>query len=469
MAGSVLSQALAFFALPFFTRYLKPDDFGILSYTGSVTSFLFILSTLSLNSFVVKYYFEIQSEKKRKELFGTIFLFLIAINIALLFIEFLVFPHALKRFDIKIPFYPYFEIALIINFLQIALFIPTVYYRVTRNAWGYFCFTSSAAVIGIVLSFILIVGYDMGVIGRYYGSLCTNLFFLVVCLIIMFKISSFSFNLPIILKGLRFSLPLLPGAIATIAIASSDRIILERYVSLSQLGIYSVGFTLGTALSVIKRGVYLAVEPGVYESFNQEGFEEKVVRLKNIFLSLLLCIGCVIIVFSKEIVMVVASERFYESYMVIPFFVIGVIFRGTEIPVGTTLLALNKTLYQPIIVGSALAVNIAGNLVLIPFMGIMGAAFASALAFMIMLTVSVYITNKFSDIRWNCLRDTSLIMVSCVISVFIMNIQVGPLVTTALAKVLIVAFLAFITFCVVRKYKMTPAIIPKKQARLRGL
>ncbi|CAB1057768.1 hypothetical protein D1BOALGB6SA_2523 [Olavius sp. associated proteobacterium Delta 1] len=451
MAGNILSQAIAFFALPVFTRYLTKADYGILSYTGSVTSFLLVISTLSLHSFILKYYFERQTEKERKELFGTIFLFLMVFNLALLYIEFQVFPHLLKWFHIQIPFYPYFAIALVINFLQIAPIIPLTYFRVTKKAWGYFWLTSSQAILGILFGLILVIGSDMGVMGRFYGSLYSNIISLIVCIIIIIKVSRISFNFNTIKKSLKFSLPLLPGGFAGIAIASMDRIILERYVSLSQLGIYSVGVTLGTSLLIIVRSFYLAVEPEVYELYNQEGFDEKIVRLKNNLLYVILCIGCIIIIFSREIVSIVASERFYESYTIIPFFVTGTIFRGAEILVGITLFAMNKTIYQPIIVGVALLFNVVGNLIFIPLMGIMGAAFASTLAFMIMLMVSVYITSKFSEISWNCLRDTFLIVISCGISTLIMNIQIGILIVTVLVKAIFAVFIFFIALYFFRK------------------
>jgi O-antigen/teichoic acid export membrane protein len=455
MAGNVLSQALAFFVLPVFTRYLTPDDYGILSYTGSITSFLLILSTLSLNSFILRHYFEIQTEQKRKELFGTIFIFIVSINIILLYIEFLIFPHALKWLNIKIPFHPYFKIALVINFLEVTAIVPLVYYRVTRKAWQYFWLTSSRAVLIVLVGLVLVIGYDMGVMGRYYGSFFANTLFLVIYLTVIFKVARPSFDLSTIKKGLRFSLPLLPAAFASIAIISSDRIILERYVSLSQIGIYSVGVTLGTVLLIVVRSFYLAVEPEIYDSFNSNGFEEKVVRLKNYFLYAVLFIGSIIIIFSREIVATMAADRFYESYKIIPFFVTGTIFRGAEILVGTTLFALNKTIYQPIIVGAALMVNIIGNLALVPFMGILGAAVSSTMSFAVLYVVSVYITNKFSEIRWNCLRDISLILLCCGISAVIMHIQLSTLLLTILIKALIVLSFAFMAFNILVKDKIS--------------
>ncbi len=430
---------LVFLALPVLTRYLTTEDFGIFNYTTSVMSFILVISTLSLNSFILRHYFEVHKKEEKQELFGTIFVFILTLNLVFLFIGFMIFPLAIKAFDIKIPFHPYFQIALVINFLEAMAVLPLVYYRVTKNAWRYFLLMSSKAILTVIVSLVLVIEYEMGIMGRYYGVLLNNLFFLVLYLVVMFKISTFSFNWSILKKGLRFSLPILPGAFAAVAILSIDRIILERYVSVSQLGVYSVGVALAAPVMVIVRGFYLAIEPEIYESFKNEGYNTWVVKLKDNFLYIILFLGCMLIIFCREIVAIMVPEQFYESYTIIPFFVVSSIFRGAGILICTTLYALNKTAYQPIIVATALLVNIVGNLILIPYMGILGAAVSTTLSFWVLLMMSVYITGQFVEIKWRSLRDTLIIVSFCGIATLIMMIQADTLLMTVLVKIVVTA------------------------------
>jgi O-antigen/teichoic acid export membrane protein len=441
MAGNVLSQALGLFLLPVFTAYLTPEDFGIFNYTNSIISFILIISTLSLNSFVLRHYFELDSEKDKKTLFGTTFLFILFFNIILLYLEFLLFPLLIRMFQIKIPFHPFFKIAFINNFIDAMAVIPLCYFRVTKKAWRYFWLTSSKTIITIVVGLILVVEFKMGILGRYYGILFPSLLFLILYFFVICKVSSLSINWSMIRKGLQFSLPILPAAFAAIAMISIDRIILERYVSVSQIGIYSVGATLGTVFSIVIRGFYMAVEPDIYRMFNQNGFKRKILNLKKNILYFVLIISCLFIVFSREIVIIMVSDQFYECYKIIPFFVVATIFRGTEILVGTTLYALNKTLYQPIIVGLALAANTVGNLILIPFLGILGAAISSAVSFWILYIVSVYITGKFSGINWKAWQNTIIVTLSVVFSYLILKFELNSIVVTFWIKLGIIALI----------------------------
>lgn len=450
--GNIISQALAFFALSIFTRYLSPEEYGIYNYTNSIMSFLLIFSVLSLNSFVLRHYFELKTAEDQKRLFGTFFLFILGFGILLLFLEFLVIPAFIRSCGIKVPFHPYFSAAIVINFFEIFLVIPLAYYRVRREAWKYLFLTASKAVLTILAGLTLVVLGKMGLMGRYYGALGVGFIFSVISLGLLFKNTRMRIDWTMIKKGLAFSLPLVPSSIASIAMVSLDRIMLERFVSVSELGIYSVGAVLGTALIFVIRSFYQAIEPEIFQSLDYAGFEQRIVRLKNNFLYVLLFVGCLMIVFCKEVVAIMVSKEFYSCYKVIPVMVAASLFKGSEVLVGTTLCAIKKTMYEPLSVVLALIVNFIGNLILIPHFGIMGAAFASLIAFWTLLVLSVFWTNKFITIKWGCGTDSVLILGVCGLSTVLMQIDTGHFLATIVIKSAV--FLAcgfFISLPVIKK------------------
>lgn len=434
MLGNVLSQALAFFLLPVFTRYLSPQDYGIFNYTSSVQSFLLIISALSLNSFVLRHYFELKAEREQKNLFGTTFVFILFFNLCILCAAYLALPVLIERFRVKIPFRPYFEIALLSNFLESMTIIPLAYFRVKRKALRYFLLTGSRAFLTIGIGLLLVIRLQMGVLGRYYGVLAVNLLFGLVCLLIMARVSRLSLDFNLIRRGLKFSLPILPASFASIAIVSIDRIILERYVSVSELGIYSVGAIIGTALMTLVRGFYFAIEPEIYTAFKRPDFNAWIIRIKASFLKALLVLGCLVLVFCREIVSLMTARDFSGAYIIVPFFVIGSFFRGMEILVCTTLYALNKTAYHPLIVGAGLLLNVVACLIFIPALGILGAGVASALSFWFIYMLSAYITGKCSGICWQQWKNTLLVLLAAGVSLVVMNLNGSSPAMTLLLK-----------------------------------
>jgi len=89
--GSIIPKAIGFFLLPIFTRYLSPAEYGIINYTESVTLFLFAITILSLNTYLLRYVFDYKKEEDRKKLIGNVFLFITIINCIMLAMELILF------------------------------------------------------------------------------------------------------------------------------------------------------------------------------------------------------------------------------------------------------------------------------------------------------------------------------------------------------------------------------------------
>ncbi len=409
MIGNFISQGIGLLVLPIFTRFLTPEEYGIFNYTNSIKGFLTAFATLSLNSFVLKYYFDLKIEEDRQTLLGSVYYFIFIFNIFLLGVFYLAFPHLIKSFTLNIPFYPFFSIMLINNFLETMLVIPLVNFRIKKQVTKYFFMTSLNAIITVLFGLALVAVYHMGLVGRLYGILIVNIIFAIIGFVYLFKASKFIINFEIIKKGLIFSIPLLPGALASMGTSATDRIILERFVSLTTIGIYSIGQSLGTSILIIIRSFYRAVEPDIFESFKTPDFSKKVVLLKNNFLMLIVFIGFIIITFSKEIVILMTSESFYSAYTVIPIFVMASLMRGAKILADTTLYAMNKAYYETYMIIGTLILNFVLNLLLIPKLGIIGAALATLATYWANLFLSFYISSRYSDIKWGFLKDNFLI------------------------------------------------------------
>ena len=78
--GGFLPAGLNLIFIPIFTQYLSPEEFGIYAYTNAFQSIFIVISTLSINSYLLRFYFE-KDDKSRREMFGTIFIFLTLISL----------------------------------------------------------------------------------------------------------------------------------------------------------------------------------------------------------------------------------------------------------------------------------------------------------------------------------------------------------------------------------------------------
>lgn len=382
--GEIFPKMISFLLLPIFTNYLSTEDYGIISYTNSIMFFLLVISSLALNTYLLREYYNIESEEERKNVIGNVFSTILVFNILLLIVSFVLGPILIKFFNLKIPFYPYFSLSLLNNFFEVLSIIPLVIFRVKENAIGYVLVNSARAALIFLVTYLLIANLDMGVLGNFYGRLIINGIFSLIYFFIVLKNSKLNLNLVILKKALKFSLPLIPGSIGFLLMSMSDRIILERYVSLSDLGIYSVAYTIAFSLSIVIQGGYRSFEPEIYKEYGKDTFDLFIKKLHGLFMLVVFVLAIGLTLFSKELLIIMTKGDFVKGYVLIPIILIGVVATAQNAILGSILIAENKTKISSYATIAGGAISIIFNLFLIPHFGIYSAACATAIAYSIM-------------------------------------------------------------------------------------
>jgi O-antigen/teichoic acid export membrane protein len=358
---------------------------------------VFVIASLSLNTYILKHYYNEVDNVDRKNLVGSIFYFILIFNVVLLLLQFFLGPIIIDFFRIDIPFYPFFALSILNNFFDVIAIVPLVIYRVNENAKGFIIVSLSRTILQYILVLIFVVHLKYGLEGSYYGRLLANIPFVFVYFYYVYKNSNFRLDIGIVKKALKFSIPLLPGSISYILISLSDRIILERYIILDQIGIYSVAFTLALTLNIVIQALYKTIEPVLFREYQGEKFQEINYRLYRVYLGLLFIGGFATAIFSKEVFLIATSNSFLVGYKIVPFLVISVIISGINTYLDILLIAEQKqkiVSYTTILSG---CISVVVNLILIPHMGYYGALIASISSFLVVNVIcqsKVFIEKK---------------------------------------------------------------------------
>jgi O-antigen/teichoic acid export membrane protein len=403
--GNIAPQLINVALLPLFTRFLSREEYGIFGYITALSAFLALIGNFSIHSYALRHYFECKNSAEVRRMFGSMFIFLCLYNGILLAAELILLPPLFRATKISIPFDPYMRLALIGIAIENLIVIPLAYFRVREEAGRFISFTLAQTIINLGISFYFVVALGAGLIGRYYGQLGADVLMLVPALWIMIKISDFSLDPGTVNKALKFSMPLALTGFFYVMFTMLDRLVLERYVSLVELGIYTVGFSIAYGLNSVSNGIYKALEPVIYKLANDRAFDEKIVRLKNHLVFILISLGAVFIVFSREIVMIFAASKFYESYKIAALLSVRVIIVGISIPVTTYLVAINKTHMVPIL---ELLCAIASSIflfLLIPYFGMYGAAISGIISALLIIGAYAVLTERIHGIRWRHGKD----------------------------------------------------------------
>lgn len=395
--GEIFPRIISFIMLPIYTRYLSPSDYGIIAYTSTIVSFLYVLGSFSLNSYVLRFYFDYENVSDQKKIIGTAHSFIILLNLLILFLAFLCMPSLVSTFNLQIPWEPFFKMAFITNFLDSISIIPMVVYRVRRDAFKFMVLGLSKSIVAVVLTVYFVIYCNMGVLGNYWALLYCNLFFSIIYLLVIKQHAYYTIKFKFLKEGLKFSAPLLPGAICYMLLTISDRIILERNVCIADLGIYNVACTMALALNIVVQSGYKSIEPEVFRRYGSADFYSFTQRAKNIYFCAIFVFAMIISLFSQEVFTIMTSEGFHKGYYLVPALIIGGVMTGQNVIYGCVLQCEKRSKIIGLSTLLGAAISIITNILLVPVWGVYAAAFASAISFSAMnafLFYSMTFPNK---------------------------------------------------------------------------
>jgi O-antigen/teichoic acid export membrane protein len=379
--GEVLPRVVGFFLLPVLTRWLTPAEYGINSYTSTVMLFSFALSSLSLNTFLLRNYYKEDTETGRKRIIGNIFLLTVLTNGLLSGLELLIFPRALVWLKVGIPFHPFFLLAIVNNFLDGLSIVPMVIYRVRKHARTFVLVNSAKVILQFAATWLMLALLHKGLTGVYLARLYVNIPFSILFILIVRSGGAFRPDGAQMRRALQFSLPLLPGVMSYLFLSTFDRIVLEKNLGLTSLGLYSTAATLSLALNVIVQGLYRPFEQRIFETHGAPDYGKVTDTLYRYFLACLLTGGFLLGLFSREIFLFFTSAKYLPAYPLVPLLVVPVVLSGINGFIALLAIADHRQLMITRATILSVCVSIPGTLILVRWLGVYGAILSSSISF----------------------------------------------------------------------------------------
>lgn len=387
--GDILPKLFSLIIFPVLTSHLSPAEYGIINYINTIDTFLSVLSVLSLNTYFLVYYFKVEGEVSKKKLMGNISLSVFLFSIILLLILHLIGPWLFSSWGGKVNFYPYISLGIFINLFNIVTFLPSALYRVQERPLP-LTLLNVVKSLSIMLGSVFAVTYFNGqALEVLQMRLYISFFFAIVFIFSVRKDLILNINFPQLKQALKFSLPLLPGALSFYLFSLFDRILIDKYLTLRELGIYSTAATLALMLNIVSNGAYKAFEPFIFQNYSKPDFTLKFKKIRDILLLAILIGSLCLSVFSKDFFKVFSSHEYLISYKYVPIIIIGVIASSMSLMYSTIIIAKGKTVTNTLITFFGAFVSISLNVLFLKHYGIMASAITFALSFTLVLIANI--------------------------------------------------------------------------------
>jgi O-antigen/teichoic acid export membrane protein len=195
-----------------------------------------------------------------------------------------------------------------------------------------------------------------------------------------------AFSRPLHRELMAFGIPMMIGyELSGIVLSVGDRYVIDGMIGEVPLGLYSAAYNLCQYVqAVFIAAVAQAIMPMYMRMWDQQGVSETSAFIARSLRSYVL-LGAPVIAglaaVGPELLPSLASDKYASAGLVLPWVIAGMVVDGTSSMFGAGLFIHRKTrLIMSVVLGSAV-VNIILNLILVPRIGILGAAIATLVSY----------------------------------------------------------------------------------------
>ncbi|MCX6149380.1 MAG: flippase [Ignavibacteriales bacterium] len=404
--STILSRFLNFILVPFYTNVFSTAEFGIQNTIYSYIAFFNIIYLYGMDSAFLKYA-SMKEERDSRTVFSTSFLFVLLTSVifSILIVSFK--PAISPLIDLPVKQSGLLNYVSLILFFDALTMIPFGHLRLIRKAKKFALIRTINIIINVALNLILILKYHMGIEAVFISNLAASIFSLAALLPDILSNISFKLRLDSLKELLKFGIPYLPAGLASIVIQVIDRPVLQKLTNESTVGIYSANYKLGIFMMLYVSMFQFAWQPFFLNN-------AKLKNAKEIFgkvLTYFVLVGSIVLVllslFIDDLVKIqifnhrsIIESAYWGGLNIIPIILLAYLFNGIYVNLTAGIFIEGKTQFIPYITGLGAFINIAFNFLLIPVIGIMGAALATLASYVVMAIGLYFVVQNFYKIEY---------------------------------------------------------------------
>jgi O-antigen/teichoic acid export membrane protein len=460
--GNMAQSAVSFFLLPLFALYLGPSDLGVLSLIIISTTLLSTVVNSASAGSLTRYFYHIDFQSKRGEFVFSLFIFTVIKSLltGLLFLA-LSRPFCLLVFG-NLENLQLVRYSSLLVFLSPLSTFFLVLLKISEKAVFYIITNIVSMLFTILLVFFLLEkGYGMYSViwGQTINLLMLSLFVVYYFL----KISKPALHIRLLYRPLKYAYPLTFSNLSQILFDAGDRYILKIFVSIKEIGLYDLGYRVAGLFNiVIGKPLYDALSPMVFQSEkNHEALKSFLCRYAIYYYILGMWAALAFSLFADSLLnlMMLDNPEFIGAAKVMPYIILASAWHGLGYFLGWGIIIKEKSWTVSMIMFVALVANIGLNFVFIPLFGMVGAAIATLISYLVWNVLKMYYSAKYFQLYFNL--NKLLIVTAISILLYVLG-TLGSYTQSHIAEI----FIKLVVVCLYPCYFIASGFLVKQEKQM---
>lgn len=396
----LINSGIPFLLLPILTRYLTPEDYGMIATYNTFVGVLSVFVGLSMSGAVSVSFFHLKQEELKRYIGNVFNILLLCVSIVILFVI-LFEPYLIEK--LKLPVV-WLYIAIAVAWMQMITGINLTLWRSQQKAKPFALYSVAQTLFNISLSLFLIIALHYGWEGRVIGTATAAIIFGLLSMVFIYKrgYSVFNYSAGYMKDALKFGIPLIPHQMALWIRSGVDILLITSIVGVSQTGLYSVGLQFGMVVGVFAIAFNNAYSPYLYEKLKNitPEIQKNLVKFTYYYFIGIVVFAMLLSTFFIWLIPYFLGEKFQGASQYIYWISLAYAFQGMYLMVVNYIFYAKKNHLLSMVTISTSVFHVVLSYILIQYYGAIGAAYASVISFFLTFILVWRISNKVVEMPW---------------------------------------------------------------------
>lgn len=283
--------------------------------------------------------------------------------------------------------------------------VPFARIRAQEQSGRFVTISTALWLATIVFSVLFVVGFEWGVYGVIGAQALVHLPGAIVLLVPLFR-DHLPRPDPARMKALLvYGVPLIPSVLSGFIIKLSDRLILKIFEPMETVGLYSIGSRIAEVVVLAGTSFQFAWVPFAFHSAKEVGGKQRLAYVGETWFAMVILASLALALFAREALWILTPPSYHSAVAVVPVLLLGLSASALYMVGSMGVQIGDRTRYLFTVNGVAAGLNVALNFLLVPRWGMMGAAWGTAISYLVRFGLVFYFSQKayplpFRHLRW---------------------------------------------------------------------
>lgn len=392
-AATLVARGLALLLVPFYTRVLAPADYGLVDISTVVVTLVMLTVAFEISQALARFLPEPLTHDERVRFASTALLFAFGAYGTFLALGLVVaVPMGSLIFGATAPS----------GFIELVIITAAAagLFNLVQNQlrWQFrpiaFALTSLVfALVSIAVTIYLVLVMGIGVRGVLAGQLAGTVVATVLAGWLARDVYRLTFDRQKLRMMLAFSIPLIPSSVGVLATMYIDRVAIRQLMTFTDVGLFGIGYRLASVVTLVMVGFQAALTPLIYAHYRKDETADELARIFRYFIALAVLMSLALGMFAGELLVLLTTPAYYGGAVVVPLLAPALLLSAMYVFTPGLGIAKRTGLISLVNIGAAVT-NTVLNLLLIPILGIAGAALATLVSAALLFGANMILSQR---------------------------------------------------------------------------